>query len=295
MQTLNTRHLSIFLAIVECGSFTAAAAKLPMAQPAVSLAMQNLEEALGAKLFTREKTGVTLTDEGRVLLPHAQAVMAQMATARREIAAFRGLEAGHVAIGAPAMIASYLLVAPITRFRLAYPGITLTIRQAGAREIEQQIRAGTLDMGLTSDWQPDDDLHIERIGRRPMVACVAKSSRLPRRTPLTWEQLFAQPLILFPKGYHQRQLLEHVSTRDGFHMNTVMEVETVPLMMSLVEQNLGVTIVMDVAAEANRERVARIALPTEAQVPIALCRRKLSPLSQAGEMLWSFLQEEQDP
>jgi DNA-binding transcriptional LysR family regulator len=86
-----------------------------------------------------------------------------------------------------------------------------------------------------------------------------------------------------------RQVLEHASTRLHAKMQVAMEVETVPLIVGLAEHGVGVATLLDNAAEAHASQVARIALPADARIDVALCRRKHVPLSRAGEALWTHL------
>lgn len=286
---MNLRQLEIFLAVARHGSFTAAAEKLPMAQPAVSLAIQKLEESLDARLFMRDKSGATLTDEGRVLVRHAEAVLSQLENARQDISAFSKLASGHVTLGAPAMVAGYVLPPMLASFRQQFPGISLSVRQAGAKAIEEEIRNGQIDFGLISDWRNSEDMHAEHISSHKIVACVARRSKLARVGSLSWQELFEHPLILFPQEYYMRQVVDHASTRLHANVRVAMEVESVPLIVGLAERGVGVATLLDNAAEAHRSQIARLALPSDARIDVALCRRKQVPLSRAGEALWTHL------
>lgn len=289
MPIMNLRQLEIFLAVARQGSFTAAADKLPMAQPAVSLAIQKLEESLDAKLFVRDKSGASLTDEGRVLVRHAEAVLSQLENARQDIGAFSRLASGHITLGAPAMVAGYVLPALLSSFRAKFPGISLSVRQAGAKAIEEEIRSGHIDFGLISDWRNSEDMHAEHISSHRIVACVAKRSKLAKAGSLSWQQLFEHPLILFPQEYYMRQVVDHASVRLHAKVQVAMEVETVPLIVGLAERGVGVATLLDNAAEAHSSQIARLALPADARIDVALCRRKHVPLSRASEALWTHL------
>jgi DNA-binding transcriptional LysR family regulator len=289
MHAMNLRQLEIFLAVARHGSFTAAAEKLPMAQPAVSLAIHKLEDSLDAKLFVRDKSGATLTDEGKVLVRHAEAVLSQLENARQDIGAFSKLASGHVTLGAPAMVAGYVLPPLLSSFRRQFPGISLSVRQAGAKAIEEEIRSGQIDFGLISDWRNSEDLHAEHTSSHKIVACVAKRSKLAQAKSLSWQQLFEHPLILFPQDYYMRQVVDHASARLHAKVQVAMEVETVPLIVGLAERGVGVATLLDTAAEAHASQVARLALPADARIDVALCRRKHVPLSRAAEALWTHL------
>src|SRR5688572_17090626 len=97
---MDTVRLAVFRAVATLGSFTAAAKSLRYTQSAVSRQIAALEEDLGVALFDREARGVRLTEEGRVLLAHAEAVLDRLDVARRELTAIRDLDGGRLRIGA---------------------------------------------------------------------------------------------------------------------------------------------------------------------------------------------------
>ncbi len=176
---MNLRQLELFLAVVDAGGFTAAAARLRVAQPAVSAAVRRLEEELGARLLVRGARRLTLTAEGAAFLRHARAILAQVAASRHEIAAMRALEAGHFSIGAPPMVAGHLLPRVVDRFLSERPGLRLSVVQAGAEEIGARVLRGDLDLGIVADWRTPEGLAVRLLEVHPMVACVAA----PRRSP----------------------------------------------------------------------------------------------------------------
>ena len=108
-------------------SFTRAAKKLFLTQPAVSLQVKALEEELGERLFDRSGKQVILTEAGRLLLRKAEEIFEAVETARQEVAALSGLRVGRVCIGASDTNCAYILPPSVTAFRGAYPGIEIRL------------------------------------------------------------------------------------------------------------------------------------------------------------------------
>ncbi len=273
---MNLRQLELFLAVVDAGGFTAAAARLRVAQPAVSAAVRRLEEELGARLLVRGARRLTLTAEGAAFLRHARAILAQVAASRHEIAAMRALEAGHFSIGAPPMVAGHLLPRVVDRFLSERPGLRLSVVQAGAEEIGARVLRGDLDLGIVADWRTPEGLAVRLLEVHPMVACVAASSPLAGRRRLGWAELLDQPLILFPRGYYQRARVEDAAARLGRSPSVVVEAEAVPLIAELVRRGRGVATLLAAAAEG-LAGIRVLSLPREATVPVAVCRRSGAP------------------
>lgn len=285
---MNLRQVELFLAVVETGGFTTAAERLGIAQPAVSTSVRKLEEDLGVRLLERGARRVTPTAEGRAFLQHARAILAQVAASRREMAALRTLETGQLSIGAPPMVAGYLLPSVIDAFLAERPGIRLTVVQAGAEQIGARVLRGELDLGIVADWRTPDGLATRLLEHHPMVACVAASSPLARRRRLAWSELLDQPLILFPHGYHQRSRVDDAAARLGRTPEVVVEAEAVPLIAALVRRGHGVATLLAAAAHS-LPGLRAVPLPSEATVPVAVCRRSRAPASAAVEAFQALL------
>jgi DNA-binding transcriptional LysR family regulator len=285
---MNLRELEVFMAVVDAGGFTAAAERLRVAQPAISATIAKLERDVHALLFVRRRRRLTLSTEGAVLLRHARAITAQVAAARRELAALQSLDSGHLTIGAPGLVTSALLPPVVDQFMLRYPSIRLTIKIGGGEDIATRLLRGEFDIGLIADWRTPEGLSKRLLQVIPMVACVASTSALAFRKNLSWRQLLDQPLILFPHGYYQRARVEDAATRLGQSLDVKLETESVPLMLEAVRTNHGIATLLAIAAE-NVPGIQAIRLPSEANVPIAICRRQDGLVSRAAEVFEAFI------
>ena len=285
---MNLRQLEVFLAVVDSGGFTAAADRLRVAQPAVSATVKKLEQDVRATLLARTRRRLTLTAEGAAFLRHARAIIAQLAASRRELAALQSLEVGHLTVGAPTLVTSVLLPGIVARFMARYPGIRLTIKVGGAEEIATRVLRGEFDIGIIADWRTPEGLVTRLLQAMPIAACVAATSPLAARKSLSWRQLLEQSLILYPHGYYLRARVEDVATRLGRTLDVKLETESVPLMLEAVRRGHGVATLLAVAAD-DQPGVRALALPRDATVPIAICRRQDALLSRAAEVFDEFI------
>ncbi len=146
-----TDELSHFLLISEHGTFTKAAKFAHLSQPALTAAIQRLEDDLGARLFDRGRGGVRLTAAGEALLPHARAVLASLADGRRAVAEVLALHAGEVRLGAGATACTYLLPPLLAAFHARLPGLRLTLREVTSAEALDSVEAGDLDLALVAE------------------------------------------------------------------------------------------------------------------------------------------------
>src|SRR3954471_13634713 len=123
---MDTTRLTVFREVAALGSFTAAARSLRYTQSAVSRQIAVLEDDLGAALFDREARSVRLTEEGRTLLAHAEAVLDRLDVARREIAALRELNGGRLRVGAFPTAGAVLVPHAMKAFQEDFPNIELS-------------------------------------------------------------------------------------------------------------------------------------------------------------------------
>ena len=141
------RHL---LLIVEHGTFTEAARRAHLSQPALSASVRRLEEAFGARLLHRGRDGARLTAAGEALLPSARASLAALEDGRRAVAEVMDLRAGEVRLGAGTTAATYLLPPVLARYRARHPGIRYLLRETTTAEGLEALERGELDMAVVT-------------------------------------------------------------------------------------------------------------------------------------------------
>src|SRR5690348_8447579 len=127
-------QLEAFAEIARVGKLGRAAETLHVTQPALTARLRTLESDLEVALFARGPRGMTLTDAGRALLPHAQRVLAQMLDARKAVADLRGGTVGELFIGAAPAVSTYLLPRLLRSFQRAHPDVRLGVRTGHTEE-----------------------------------------------------------------------------------------------------------------------------------------------------------------
>lgn len=167
MLPFTLRQLEIFREIARQGGVTPAAAHLRLTQSAASMALAELERALGRRLFNRAGRVMTLNDEGRRLLAQADAVL----DAADDIACSPGGDAappgGKITLGCSTTIAGYILPPRLAPFLKDHPGIEPELRAANTEGVLRLVHRGEVDIGLvegevdahgleTRDWLPDE-------------------------------------------------------------------------------------------------------------------------------------------
>ena len=177
---MDLRQLRYFLGIVEAGSFSKAAQRLHVAQPALSQHVRNMELDLGVELLFRTPQGVTVTEAGETLLRHARAVLAQVAVAREEVIARQAEPEGEVRFGLPGTISERICVPLILEARRRFPKVKLRIAEAMSGFVLDWLREGKIDLGVL--YRTVSDGGPSRAARGSVPARPGNASG-PRATP----------------------------------------------------------------------------------------------------------------
>lgn len=174
------RRLLLIREIARNGSLAGAARALDLTQPAVSQQIRRLERDAGTALIVRAGRGVVLTEAGRTLLTHADAIADRLEAARQDLAALSGLQTGTVRLTAFPTAAAVLLPPALAALRRTAPGLDVRVDEREPPEAEAAVRAGDTDVALVfhhaGDTAPvEGDLLREPLTRHPVVAVLPQS------------------------------------------------------------------------------------------------------------------------
>ena len=136
---MDLRKLEIFVSVAQHKSFSAAALRLHMAQPAVSIAVRKLEDSLESTLFDRSGRRVELTATGQALLGKARAILQDVDELANSINAMNNLMRGEITLGCPSMLATYFLPDLLSGFLTLHPGLKASVTQAGTARVEEML------------------------------------------------------------------------------------------------------------------------------------------------------------
>jgi LysR family nitrogen assimilation transcriptional regulator len=235
---MDLTRLRYFVAVVESGSFSRAAATLHLSQPALSRQVLLLEEEVGQRLLVRNGRGASANEAGLALLAHARGIFELADKARADMRERQSSPRGQVTVGLPPRVAQVLTADLVQRFRERYPEATVTIVESLSIRLREWLVAGTLDMAILFDPPTSPQLTEETLGREPLLLFGPRP--LPRRMKLA--ELSAVPLVM-PSGPNAlRRLLEAHTRRRGLTLDIVAEVDSVLTVLSLVARGVAHTV-----------------------------------------------------
>jgi LysR family carnitine catabolism transcriptional activator len=278
---MDERHLRHFLAVVEDGAVTRAAARLHLAQPSLSQSLRALERELGAALFVRAGRGLRLSSAGEALVGPARQALRVLDSARAAVGEVAELAAGTLAIAALATLAVDPLSALIGHFRLAHPGVAVRVREPeSAEDVATLVRTGECELGLAHLPLPAERLLTFELGVQELLFVLPPGSAAGG--PLAPASLRAVPLVLSPPGTSTRLLLEQALQAVDVAPRIAVEIASREAIVPLVLAGAGAALLpAPLAREAGRRgAVVRASRPRIAR-RIGLVQRD-GPLSAAA-------------
>ena len=289
---LDVKRLTILREVSQRGSFSAAADSLYLSQSAVSQQIATLEREVGMKLLDRTREGPKLTNAGRVLASHAEAAIARLEEAERELAAIAGLEGGELRLASFPSASATVLTEAVSVFHRRHPAVRLSVTDAEPEESLPRLRGGELDLALTFDY-PLAPAVEERDLERTLLLTESMHVALPKGHPLAKLQVvpLAELADLEWLGGSCPSSCGEVIVRAcrdaGFEPRIGFQSDDYHVMQGFIAAGLGVTLLPDLALSTLRADL--VVRPTDPPAPKrnvwAAVRAEGARSPASGEML----------
>jgi aminoethylphosphonate catabolism LysR family transcriptional regulator len=232
-------------------AFHAAAARLRVSQPAVTMQVKALEEAYGVELFRRRGRRVEQTELGQTLADLTRRLFGIEEEAEELLGAARKLRRGRLRVGADA---PYHVIGLLAAFHERYPELKISLSVGNSAAVLRDMLDGRSDVAVLAEVDPDPRIHAVPCVRHRLIAFVARQSRWGRRKRIRLADLEGEPMILREVGSITRRTLEDALAAAGVKPRIVMEIESREAVREAVAAGLGVGVV----SEAEFGRDARL-------------------------------------
>jgi DNA-binding transcriptional LysR family regulator len=236
-------RLKVFRIVAEELSFTRAAERLFLTQPAVTMQIKNLEEELGLRLFDRTGQRIVLTQAGQILTGYTKRIAALCGDAERDLAALKGETRGRLALGASTTIAQYLLPRLAAEFLAAFPAIQLSIISGNTSDVVTALAEGRIGLGLIEGPPGRSDVKCEPFVEDEIVLVVPPAHEFAVGGELEPAALKLASIILREHGSGTRQVVEEAlkcARLDARHMKIVLELDSTESIKSAIVAGIGV-------------------------------------------------------
>ncbi|MFC9398502.1 LysR family transcriptional regulator [Streptomyces sp. NPDC057027] len=294
MVAMSTPHGSYeaFLAVAREGSFTAAARVLGYTQSAVSRQIQALEDETGAPLFERLPRGVRLSEAGRVLLPHAEAVRDRLALARAELAALRTLDGGLLRLGAFSSAGAALVPRTQAAFRARHPGVVVTRVEGPSVKHLRLVAAGEEDLAVVSpasSGPAPEGVTLHHLLDEPILVALERGHPYAGQRDLRLADLADEEWIVGNERLEDTLFRPAVAA--GFRPRTGLLALDWIAKLGAVAAGLGVTLVPALAAASVRPDVALVTIHPDDVPYRAICAATPPVPTAAATAFLALLQE----
>jgi DNA-binding transcriptional LysR family regulator len=267
---LDVKRLKILREVAGQGSFSAAGDALFLSQSAVSQQIATLEREVGMKLLDRTREGPKLTDAGRVLVSHAEAAIARLDEAERELAAIAGLEGGELRLASFPSASATLLTEAVSTFHRRHPGVRLSVADAEPQESLPRLRSGELDLALTFDYTSRPAAEERDLERRPVLTesmhvALPKAHRLAAESVVPLAELADWEWLCGSRPSTCGEVIFDACRSAGFEPRIGFESDDYHVMQGFIAAGLGVTLLPDLALATLRSDL--VVRPTDPAPP----------------------------
>lgn len=282
----NIQKMQVLVETVRTGSFTRAAERLSYSQSGVSRMVGDLEADWGFKVLERSREGVTLSADGRQVMPAVEALVGEFRRLRGAVDDINGLMRGQITIGTFSSVATHWLPHVIGRFEADYPEIEYEILMGDYSEIEHWVAEGTCDLGFLPREPHVSGLSFQALEDDELLAVVPEGSPLAAGETVALEALAHKPFILLERGTDDEisPLFRAAGLRPHARFSTWDDYA----IMSMVENGLGVSILPALILRRCPYRIAVRPLTDRRHRAIGVVTKEGS-LSRAAERFVDYL------
>ena len=282
MRGLNPDQLQALIDVADLGSFSAAARRLNLTQPAVSLQIRELERRVGVQLIERLGKRAYATAAGRELIDHAKQMKAGADRALSAMRRHKDGNIGRVHIGTGVTALTYLLPDVLRRLRRSHPDIELVITTGTTQGVVDRMLANDIDLGVVTLPVDEKIFEIAPVRHDPLLALLPP---LAKKVPpaITASHLVQHPLILEYERSNHSRIGRRWLQAAGFDGRPVMEIDNMEAIKQLVAAGLGASIVPSSALKdghAGKAYIARPLSPPAART-LAVIQRRDKPDDKA--------------
>lgn len=297
---LDVKRLRILREVAEHGSFSAAADSLHLTQSAVSQQIAALEREAGTMLIDRNRGNLRLTDPGEALVSHADAVLARLDEAERELHEIAGLRGGRVRVASFPTAGATVVIRAVASFRRKYPEVELKMSEAEPNASIPQLHAGEHDLALVYDYDhvplaEDRDTERHLLLEEQMQLALPKDHRLAARERVPLAELRDETWIVGTCDHSCRDNVVLACRRAGFEPQVGFESDDYQVHQSLVAAGMGVSLVPELLLTGRAPGMRVVGIEPHPPVRRVWAMTRLSPSrSAATDAMLEVLQRESE-
>ncbi len=242
---MDLHHLKTFITLAKVGHFNRAAEELFLTQPAVSTHIKTLEDYYGFPLFQKFDQKYVLTEPGKILYAYAEKIFNILNEAKRSLDGFNKLEFGSLFIGASSNIGVYMLPGLLGKFKKRFPKVDINVSIGPTYQIEAKMLSNEIDIGIVEAPTRSAEIVSGFQWEQNLVLIVSPLHHWARLKQIEPSQLKNEPFVVGEKGSGTRKVMEEALGGVVKEMKVFLELGSTEAVKKAVEENLGISIVME--------------------------------------------------
>lgn len=240
---MKLQQLRYLIQVAESGSFTRAATKLNLAQPALSRQIRLLEDDLGVALFLRDGRGVEPTAAGRELVKRATALFEDLYAMRQAVTSYRDTYEGEITIGMMPLLGAHVVPGLLLKARELHPNVKISFMVGMSTAIQEWTISGRVDFGVISTAVETSTYLVSReIAQDRLHLVEAASGASGTEGPVTLAGALSHPLVIPTQANGIRAVIDRYAAEANLTIDPVLEVDSIEIIKRLVPTGIGATI-----------------------------------------------------
>ena len=288
---VTVKQLKAFVAVAQTRSFADACDIVHLSQPALSIAIKNLEETVGGQLLARTTRALALTPEGEAFYPVAKRLLADWDGAIVDLHNQFAKRRGKLAIAAMPSFASSLLPLALVHYRRHYPNINVAVQDVIAEDVVEMVRSGRVELGVAFDPGDAEGVVFQPLFLDKFVAVVSGEHSLTGSKQVSWKALQQDPFLAlqWPSGI--RHLIDKSVKQHGLSLKVEFEAHQLATIGQMVACGLGVSVVPSLCI-TQMQRLGAVCRPLVQPVikrRVGILTRQRYPVSATAQAMIEVL------
>jgi DNA-binding transcriptional LysR family regulator len=262
---MNLNQLRVFYEAARTGSFTSAAKKLCITQPAVTAQIKTFEDQCNLKLFKKKGRSLYLSDEGSTLYEYTRRIFEYEREVEDVIEEMRKLKRGTLRLGTSKAYARYFMPFLISSFHEAFPHIKVHLDEGSSMDILRSLLELKNEVAVIAKVEEDPNVTFLPFKRDELILILAPTHSLSKKKSLSVEELVHEPMIMKEMGSGTRKQVNELFNRKGLSPNVLMETSNTEFIKQLVQRGEGISFLVEesVAVEIREKRLATVPVAGE--------------------------------
>jgi DNA-binding transcriptional LysR family regulator len=266
-KNITMQQMEALIALVEEGSFSRAAQKMLLTQPALTKNIKNIEETLGTKIVRRSTGGISINASGKILYDYARRIVKLRNEAREKIGKLADNSGGDIYIGASTIPATYILPRALSLFRKKHPDIRVHIQTADSEETLNMVLGNQIQIGFIGKKPLNNRIMEMRLWKDRLALVVGGNHPWRKKKVITLQEFLAEPFVIREKGSATRDVLESCFKNSQSvsisQLNICSEMGSSEAIKEAVIAGLGVSVISvhAITRELSQKLLAEVPFP----------------------------------